>query len=46
MVVVLAAVVLNDYASVGQRQVRTRVINEEWEHVFRGWYPQFHAQAA
>jgi hypothetical protein len=25
-------------------QVRTRVLNEEWEDVFRGWYPDFHQQ--
>jgi hypothetical protein len=25
-------------------QVRTRVLNEEWEDVFRGWYPDFRQQ--
>jgi hypothetical protein len=27
-------------------QTRTKVLNSDLEHVFRGWYPQFHAQAA
>jgi hypothetical protein len=22
-------------------QVRTRVLNDEWEATFRGWYPRF-----
>jgi hypothetical protein len=22
-------------------QIRTRVLNEEWENTFRGWYPAF-----
>ena len=22
-------------------QIRTRVLNEEWEDTFRGWYPGF-----
>jgi hypothetical protein len=25
-------------------QVRTRVLNEEWEDVFRRWYPNFRQQ--
>jgi hypothetical protein len=27
-------------------QCRTRVLNEELEDVFRGWYPQFRTQGA
>ena len=27
-------------------QTRTKVLNNDLEHVFRSWYPQFHAQAA
>jgi hypothetical protein len=27
-------------------QTRTKVLNDDLEEVFRGWYPQFHAQAA
>ena len=27
-------------------QTRTKVLNNDLEDVFRGWYPQFHAQAA
>ena len=27
-------------------QTRTKVLNNDLEHVFRGWYPQFHAQVA
>ena len=27
-------------------QTRTKVLNNELEDVFRGWYPQFHARAA
>ena len=27
-------------------QTRTKVLNNDLEHVFRGWYPQFHARAA
>ena len=27
-------------------QTRTKVINNDLEDVFRGWYPQFHARAA
>ena len=26
-------------------QIRTKVLNNELENVFRGWYPQFRAQA-
>jgi hypothetical protein len=27
-------------------QTRTKVLNNDPESVFRGWYPRFHAQAA
>jgi hypothetical protein len=27
-------------------QTRTKVLNDDLEDAFRGWYPQFHAQAA
>ena len=27
-------------------QIRTKVLNNDLEDVFRGWYPQFHARAA
>ena len=27
-------------------QTRTKVLNNDLEDVFRGWYPQFHARAA
>jgi hypothetical protein len=26
-------------------QIRTRVLNEEWEDTFRHWYPGFRPQA-
>jgi len=27
-------------------QIRTRVLNEEWEHTFRRWYPGFRLQTS
>jgi hypothetical protein len=27
-------------------QTRTKVLNNDLENVFRGWYPEFHARAA
>jgi hypothetical protein len=27
-------------------QTRTKVLNDDLEDVFRGWYPAFHARAA
>jgi hypothetical protein len=26
-------------------QIRTRVLNEEWENTFRSWYPAFRPKA-